>query len=81
MGKLLFWIVVAVIGYLAWRFVQVSQRRSEWAARKPESSGGSGEEAMRRCEVCGIHLPESEAVSARGHYYCCVEHRDEAGRH
>lgn len=29
---------------------------------------------MVRCAVCGLHLPESEAVRANASYYCSVEH-------
>jgi uncharacterized protein len=30
---------------------------------------------MLRCEYCGLHVPESEAVRADGHMYCCKEHQ------
>lgn len=37
---------------------------------------------MVACEVCGLHLPENEAVSVqqndRCHHYCSEAHRDQA---
>jgi uncharacterized protein len=33
-------------------------------------------EAMMQCSVCGVHLPGSDAVFARGRVFCSAEHRD-----
>lgn len=30
---------------------------------------------MIKCERCGVHVPESEAFSARGHTFCSLEHQ------
>ena len=37
---------------------------------------GNGAELMMSCAVCGIHLPASDAVFARGRVFCGPEHRD-----
>ncbi len=29
---------------------------------------------MVRCAVCNVHLPESEAISSAGRFYCCETH-------
>ena len=29
---------------------------------------------MVRCQICGVHLPKSEAVTSRGEFYCSKEH-------
>jgi hypothetical protein len=34
---------------------------------------------MLRCEYCNVHFPESEAVNAEKHVFCCAEHRAAAG--
>ena len=40
------------------------------------SHQGSGEaERMLACAVCGVHVPESEGVSAAGEFFCCESHR------
>jgi uncharacterized protein len=33
------------------------------------------EEDMVRCAQCGVHLPRSESLVTRGHYYCSAEHQ------
>lgn len=33
---------------------------------------------MVRCCVCGVHLPEADAVRADSAYYCSVEHLNQA---
>lgn len=33
---------------------------------------------MVRCRVCGVHLPEADAVRADSVYYCSVEHLNQA---
>lgn len=35
---------------------------------------------MVRCRVCGVHLPEADAVRADAAYYCSVEHLNQAER-
>ncbi|GEN25359.1 PP0621 family protein [Halomonas cupida] len=34
--------------------------------------GGS----MVRCSWCKVHVPEQEAMRARGEWFCCGDHRD-----
>jgi len=29
---------------------------------------------MVRCEQCGLHLPEQEAIQKNRHYFCTTEH-------
>ena len=42
----------------------------------PTLPPGKAEELMMSCAVCGVHLPASDAVFARGRVYCGPEHRD-----
>lgn len=52
-----------------------------WSKRNaPERSDSSVRqsppaERMLTCVHCGVHLPESEAVSEAGQIYCCEAHR------
>jgi uncharacterized protein len=44
----------------------------------PRSGGGrrtGAPERMVACVVCGVHVPESEAVRAADEIFCCDEHR------
>ena len=40
-----------------------------------ERSGTAGE-LMLSCNVCGVHIPSSDALFARGKVFCGPEHRD-----
>lgn len=33
-------------------------------------------DSMVRCELCGLHVPQDEALVRNGRYYCCKEHMD-----
>lgn len=35
-------------------------------------------ENMVQCAHCGVHLPEKNAISAQGRYYCSEQHRRES---
>ena len=32
-------------------------------------------ETMVKCAQCGVHLPRSESITARGIFYCSAEHQ------
>jgi uncharacterized protein len=67
MGKLLILVLVALAAYFLWRGL----RRD---GEPPKKSAGDGER-MVDCSQCGVHLPVSEAVEAKGRYFCSDEHR------
>ena len=67
MGKLLILVLVGLVAYVLWR----GFRRDGEARREPPADG----ERMVDCSQCGVHLPVSEAVEARGRYFCSDEHR------
>jgi hypothetical protein len=31
---------------------------------------------MVQCAYCGVHIPESDSLKARGHHFCCQAHMD-----
>ena len=68
MGKLLSFVLLAVIAWFAWR----AWRRL--AAGAAERGPGAAED-MVRCAQCGVHLPRSEGVAAGGDFFCSEEHR------
>ncbi len=97
MGKILFWLGVIAVIWIAFTFVQASARRTaraeQDAQRARESGAGRGAEGagrgdgrggsrgesrgeiMVRCAHCGVHLPQSEALSTGALHYCTPEHR------
>ena len=70
MGRILFWILLGLVVYVAFRWWQ---RQSQRVSRRPPAPPIS--ETMVRCDHCGINVPESEAVTAGGRRFCTAEHR------
>jgi uncharacterized protein len=68
---------VLFIAYLIWRSNRVD---ASAAPRRPQAAPAKPQE-MVSCPVCGLHLPQPEAVAGNnGLYYCSHEHRQRAGR-
>ncbi len=73
MGRILFFVLLALVVYFAWRVVQRGRARSSGAA----SSGATPRAAlaMVSCANCGLHLPRPDALPEGEHFYCCEDHR------
>jgi len=72
-ARLLLFILLAIVGVLVWRnfkrqLMQHHDKTGQPAAAKSER--------VVSCAYCQVHVPESEAVSADGHFFCGDEHRD-----
>jgi uncharacterized protein len=50
-------------------------KRYGYRSGRPETAAPPPEEDMVRCAQCGVHLPRSESLLTRGHYYCSAEHQ------
>jgi uncharacterized protein len=66
-------IIVAAVGLLLWLLFGRASRLPPGGA-KPGARGSA--EGMVACAQCGVHLPRSEALAARGLHYCSAAHRD-----
>jgi uncharacterized protein len=66
---------------MMWRNARLAERAGRDAAAAPAARpAAGGPQEMVRCAVCGLHLPQAEAVTdARGVTYCSPEHRLRAG--
>jgi uncharacterized protein len=74
MGRIFFFVLLALAVYLAWRWIKLQQRH-------PRGSGASvprQAQAMVSCATCGLHLPRQEALMKDERFYCCEEHRRSA---
>jgi len=79
MVKLL--LLIALVGCGLWWFARggrAGSGRDAKAGDNPPSETTSGE-TMVRCEYCNTHVPQSQAVFANKHAFCCEEHRAAAG--
>jgi uncharacterized protein len=45
------------------------------AGTRGRAAGAAPQENMVACAHCGVHLPQSDSVSADGRSYCGDEHR------
>lgn len=72
--------VIGVLIWIAYHFLK-GLLANPPSARGGSTSAGKQIGTMVRCEYCGLHVPESEAINAAGHRYCSAEHRDRAQRH
>ena len=72
MTKLL--LIALAVALLVWL---IFGRRRDAPPRKRGGPPATGAEEMVSCAQCGVHLPRSEALAARGLHYCSGSHRDQ----
>jgi len=62
--------------FIVWLVIHFAKRLL--ATRKRTDATGKKEKIanMVRCEVCGLHIPEKEAIHHGEHYFCSEAHRD-----
>jgi uncharacterized protein len=71
MGRILFFVLLAVAAYVAWQWL----RRSSMRDTARDSQRPAVPQAMVSCAHCGLHLPRQDALPAGERYYCSDEHR------
>jgi hypothetical protein len=64
-GKLLLLVVLAVVGWLAFRLLRGAKR-----GRGPKPDSAASPEAMVTCARCGVAIPGSESVERDGRRVC-----------
>ena len=78
MSRLLFILVLLVVGYLLLK----SWQRKLDEAKKSNKKTGLGRLIKKshiiKCEQCGLHIPEAEAVTHGGKHFCSLEHAQQA---
>jgi len=62
------------IAIVVWLAIYAVRRILSYLTPPKNTSAGETQN-MVRCAQCGLHLPESEALSYQGKYFCCREHR------
>ncbi len=77
MGKYLLWAIVILAALLAARIIAHRSAARSLGKNKPaagQQAGSAASESMVRCDHCGIHMPQSEAMLIEGHTWCSQEH-------
>lgn len=72
MGRVLFFVLLGVALYVAFRLWRLAQRRRDLA---DSGDPGRASEPMISCAHCGLNVPRSEAVVADGRWFCSESHR------
>ncbi|MEJ2566408.1 MAG: PP0621 family protein [Gammaproteobacteria bacterium] len=65
---------LVIIALAVWVVVQALRRLLHRPTPSQPAMTGTAKN-MVRCDHCGLHLPESEAISDHGKQFCCKEHR------
>ena len=74
--KYLVLFAVLLIAYLVWRSKRIEHRPGGGA----QPPGAAGPQTMVSCAVCGLHLPQPDALPGTdGRFFCSQEHRLVAG--
>jgi uncharacterized protein len=69
MGRILFFVLLALAIYIGWRLFKASQLpRNERDTSVPRLP-------MVSCAKCGLHIPRNEALVQDDRFFCCEEHR------
>ena len=68
-------IIIIGIIWLVWffykRFQQKIAERDRTASEKENQVS-----SVKKCAVCGVHVPEAEALEDNGLYFCCAAHKN-----
>ena len=79
MGRILFFLVLAVAVYIGWRYWRIQQPGAGARPGRGRRPGETDPEPMVRCDVCGLNVPRSEALPApdagAARWYCSDAHR------
>jgi hypothetical protein len=70
MIRILFWILIGALLYAAVRKLIAGGSPGRPAA-------GRGPENMVRCRVCGLNVPQSEAIAVGAEWACSAKHAGE----
>jgi uncharacterized protein len=67
-------LLLALLGVVWWSW----KKRNEQPPAERSARPDPAPEKMLTCAHCGVHMPESDALTDGAQRYCCAEHRDAA---
>ena len=71
-------IVLALLGLLFWKWQAHRAGRLQQRRPPPPVSPPQGSIPMQACGLCGLNVPQPEALQGRKGWYCCEAHRQRA---
>lgn len=66
------WLLFALIVWLSYLLIKKLLRDYQLGRQTKKTDP----KRMVRCHYCKVFLPENEALTERGHQFCCHEHRE-----
>ncbi len=71
-------ILVVLLGVWLWRKNRADDRQASDRSPKRRSAEPTGApQIMVSCAVCGVHLPQVDAVQGQSKHYCSLAHRQQ----
>jgi uncharacterized protein len=71
-------ILVVLLGVWLWRKNRADDRQEMAAKPKRQDAAPAGApQIMVSCAVCGVHLPQSDALRGKKSHYCSLAHRQQ----
>jgi uncharacterized protein len=68
-------VLVVLVGFWLWRRNRSDDRLRANSTRDQQSPIQKGEaRLMTRCQACGLHFPQPDAVRGKSGEYCSLEH-------
>ena len=65
---------LVLIAVVVWLAIYALRRIVNYLT-PPKTPSTGATKNMVRCAQCGLHLPESEALTYQEKHFCCQEHR------
>ncbi len=73
--RLLFIIILFVVSYFVIKSITNKlDKNKPIGHRRAEKPGKPVQTKMLKCDECGLHIPEHEAIRQGNHVFCSLEH-------
>ena len=74
MGTIFRLLILAGIVWLIYSFIKRAISTSQNSQEKPSNPPATA--IMHKCSHCGVHVPEHEAITSEGLFFCSTIHKD-----
>ncbi|MEE9352111.1 MAG: PP0621 family protein [Thiotrichaceae bacterium] len=76
MPRLLFILILFVVSFLVVRSIRNKLDKNKHLDHKDRNSSDTknNKTQMLKCEECGLHIPDNEAIKQGNHVFCSLEH-------